>query len=268
MVRTTALLAALSVLVQGCAMTGKEAVQTIRVETPGCEHVSCEFSNDRGSWQLPRTPGSVTVTTSHEPLKVSCRSDDGVEVSFAAPSSVPPVTGGAGVAGGVAAGAGVGAALGATALTFIPLLGVFAVVTGVAVGAVTGTALESSQREIRYPDLITIPMSCHPPGASAQAPGAPLGLGIRGLPVAQAREVGLGERGGVLVTSVAEGSSAAAAGLRAGDIILAAAGQELRDAGDMEERVIVLTPGAPLTLQVWRDGQVIELVLTRPVAAP
>jgi len=27
-------------------------------------------------------------------------------------------------------------------------------------------------------------------------------------------------------------------------------------------------PGAPLTLRVWRDGRVLELVLTRPPAGP
>ena len=267
-VKTTALLAALSLVVQGCASPGKEVMQTVRVETPGCAQVSCELSNDRGSWQLPRTPGTVTVITSNAPLKVSCRSDDGTRISFAAPSSVPPVTGAGGVAGGAAGGAAVGTALGATALTFIPVLGVLVVATGVALGAATGAAVESSQRAIRYPELITIPMSCQQTGATAQATGTELGLGIRGLPSAQAREAGLGERGGVLVTAVAEGSSAAAAGLRIGDIILAAAGQALADASDMEERVIVLAPGAPLTLRVWRDGEVIELVLTRPPAAP
>jgi hypothetical protein len=267
-VRTTALLAALSLVVQGCATPGKEVAQTVQVETPGCAQVSCELSNDRGSWQLLRTPGTVTVTTSKAPLKVSCRSDDGAQVSFGAPSSLPPVTGTGSVAGGVAGGVGVGAALGATALTFIPVLGVIVVLTGAAVGATTGAALESSQREIHYAERITIPMNCQPAGATAQAPGAGFGLGIRGLPLAQAREAGLGERGGVLVTAVAEGSSAAAAGLRSGDIILSAAGQELGDASDMEQRVIVLAPGAPLTLRVWRDGRVLELVLTRPPAGP
>jgi hypothetical protein len=260
--RTTALLAALSLVVQGCASPGKEVTQTVRVETPGCAQVSCELSNDRGSWQLLRTPGTVMVTTSKAPLKVSCRSDDGAQVSFGAPSSLPPVT------GGVAGGVGVGAALGATALTFIPVLGVIVVLTGAAVGATTGAALESSQREIRYAELITIPMSCQQTGAAAQATGAGLGLGIRGLPLAQAREAGLGERGGVLVTAVAQDSSAAAAGLRSGDIILSAGGQALGDPSDMEQRVIVLAPGAPLTLRVWRDGRVLELVLTRPPTGP
>jgi serine protease Do len=78
----------------------------------------------------------------------------------------------------------------------------------------------------------------------------------------------VGERGAVLVTSVAAGGRAAAAGLRNGDILLAADGQDLGDAADLEERVLVLPTGAPLALRVWRDGQILVLVLTRPPAAP
>ncbi len=267
-IRATAALAALGLVVQGCASPGREVTQTVRVETPGCAEVSCEFSNDRGNWQLQRTPGVVTLTTSHAPLQVSCRADDGAQFGFSAPSSTPAVTGAGGVVGGVAGGVAVGAAFGAVALTFIPVLGVIIVATGVAAGAGAGQALESGQRAIRYPELITIPMSCPVTGAAPATPGLRLGMGIRALTPAQAREAGLGERSGVLVTSVTEGSPAAAAGLRSGDIILWAGGQELGDASDMEQRVIVLAPGAPMTLSVWRDGRVLELKLTRAQAAP
>jgi hypothetical protein len=36
----------------------------------------------------------------------------------------------------------------------------------------------------------------------------------------------------------------------------------------VEQRVIMLAPGAPLSLRVWRNGRVLELVLTRPPAGP
>ena len=124
--------------------------------------------------------------------------------------------------GGVVGGAGVGAAFGAPALAFIPVLGVIVVLTGVAVGASTGQAVESAQRPIGYPELISIPMSCRIAGesaAAAPAAGALLGMGIRGLPPGQARDTGLGERNAVLVTAVSAGSRADAAGLRSGDII-------------------------------------------------
>ena len=62
---------------------------------------------------------------------------------------------------------------------------------------------------------------------------------------------------------MAADSLAAAAGLRSGDVLLAADGQNLGDAADLEERVLALAPEAPLALRVWRQGQTIDLVLTR-----
>lgn len=267
LLRTIAVVTALCLLTQGCASPGLAVTQTVRVETPGCPAVSCDLSNDRGRWTVPSTPGTVTLTTSHAPLNVSCRAGDGSAFSFGAPSTQSKETGAGALVGGVAGGVGVGTALGATALTFIPVLGVLVVLTGAAVGIAAGAAAESAQRVNQYPELLTIPMACTPAaGAAASGLGAGLGLGIRGLPVAQAREAGLGERGGVLITSVAEDSPAAAAGLRSGDIILAAAGQELGDASDMEARTIVLAPGGTLTLRVWREGKTIGVSLTRPPA--
>ena len=261
-------LAAFGLSLQGCASPGQPVTQTVRIETPGCAQVTCELSNDQGQWQLPRTPGTVTLTTSHAPLKVTCRADEGVQGSAGTPSMLGPVTGAGPVAGGVVGGAAVGAAAGATALSFIPPLGVVVVLSGVAIGAATGQAVESGRRAIRYPDLISMPMAC---GASAASPlpaGAALGLEIRGLQAAQAREAGVGERGAVLVTAVAAGGRAASAGLRSGDILLAADGHDLRDAADLEERVLALPPGMALSLRVWRNGQILKLVLARPPASP
>jgi len=269
--QTATVLAALSLAIQGCASTGKPVTQSVRVETPGCTLVACELSNDLGSWRLPRTPGSLTVTTSRSPLKVSCWSEEGSQGGIHMLSSMDAATGAGAVAGGALGGAGVGAALGATALAFVPVFGVIIVLTGVAAGVTAGAAVESGQRAIRYPDLIGVPMNCSAEGlAVAVAPvaGAAVGLGIRGLLPEQAREAGLGERRGVLVTSVAEGSAAAAAGLRSGDIILSVDGQSLGDASDMEARVIVVVPGTPLTLGIWREGRALELVLTRRPMAP
>jgi hypothetical protein len=36
----------------------------------------------------------------------------------------------------------------------------------------------------------------------------------------------------------------------------------------LEQRVLSLAPGTPLPLHVWRDGQVLEVVLTRAAVAP
>ena len=264
-VRALAALAALSLAIQGCASPGVPAVQTVRVETPGCSAVACELRNDRGSWQLPSTPGAVTLTTSNAPLQVSCRAAGGALGAVGAPSSTPPTTGAGRVAGGAAGGAAVGATFGAAALAFIPVLGAIILVSGVAAGAATGQAVESRGRALAYPESISIPMVCAANVATAH--GAPLGLEVRGLSKAQAREAGLGERSAVLVTNVAGNGRAAVAGLRSGDVILSAAGQDLKDAAELEERLLALAPGTSMALRVWRDGQLVELVLAPAPAA-
>jgi hypothetical protein len=260
--------AAASLLAGGCASPGKPVTQTVQVETPGCAQATCELSNDRGSWQVPRTPGSVSVTTSTAPLRVSCRADEGARGSAGTPSTVAPATGAGAVAGGVAGGVAVGAAVGATALSFIPVLGVIAVLGGAAVGAATGQMAESHQQALRYPAVISIPMNCAQQAGPALAPALGLGLGIRGMPPAEARAAGLGERSAVLVTRVAPGGPAAAAGLQPGDILLDADGQDLGDAAQLEERVLALAPGASLLLRLRRGDMTLERVLTRPPAAP
>ena len=270
--RTSPLWAAVAcaLIAQGCASPGKPALQTIGIETPGCAQASCELRNDRGSWRLARAPGEVEVITSKAPLRVVCRAEDGAEGSAGASSSVSPQSGVGAVAGGVAGGAAVGAAFGTVALTFIPVLGVAVLLGGVAAGAAAGQAVEGTQREFGYPASISIPMSCRgEDSAAAKTTGtASFGVAVRGLPQAEARALGLGERGAVLVTNVAEGGRAHAAGLRGGDVVLAIDGREISDATDLEVRVLSLAPGSSLILHLRREGQSLELTLTLPNAAP
>ncbi len=257
----------LPALLQACASPGQSVMQSIRIETPGCAEVACELTNDRGRWLLPRSPGSVTLASSNTPLEVHCSASSGTSMRSDATASLAPTTGAGAVAGGMVGGAAVGAAAGATALAFIPPLGVIAVLSGVAVGAVTGQAVESSQRAMRYPELISVPMHCAA-AAPTRPAGAALGLGIRGLLPAAAREAGIGERGAVLVTSVSPGGAADAAGLREGDIVLALDGHALADAADLQERVSAAPPGSVLGFRIWRHGQGMTLNLVRSALAP
>lgn len=87
----------------GCASPGQPAMQTIRVETPGCARATCELSNDLGTWLLPETPGKVTLTPSREPLKASCQAKDGVAGHSDLLSALPKPTGAGAVAGGAVA---------------------------------------------------------------------------------------------------------------------------------------------------------------------
>ena len=219
-------------LLGGCAApVGKPIKQTVRVETPGCATASCTVSNDRGSWRIERTPGDLEVTTSREPLKVVCRSEGDAQGTADAPSSLSGTHGVGAVAGGLAGGAAVGAAVGSVALAFIPALGVLMVLTGAALGASAGTAIETSQQTVAYPPAISIALACKAPGEASMAlRPARFGVGFRGLSVAEAQALGLGERGAVLVTEVASGSVAEVAGLRRDDVLLAANGRPVIDA--------------------------------------
>jgi S1-C subfamily serine protease len=67
------------------------------------------------------------------------------------------------------------------------------------------------------------------------------------------RSVGLPERDGVLVRGVEEGSPAATAGIRQGDLLVAAAGRDLRTADDLH--AILADVGLPLELTVVRGTE-------------
>lgn len=249
---------------QGCASSEPPLSQTIRLQTPGCAVASCELSNDRGHWVLARTPGSVTVTVSRQPLRVMCHGDASTAAGALASSSRPATSGAGAITGGVVGGATVGAALGATALAFIPPLGVIAVLSGVGVGGVVGNAAESHSRPLRYPELVSIPMNCF--GADAASMAAelkrrPLGLVVSGMTLAEAQAAGLAGRTAVIVTSLVEDGRAAASGLRSGDVILTVNGQDVLDAAELEERVLALPQELPLELRVWRGRQALDLVL-------
>src|SRR6266852_3878671 len=84
--------------------------------------------------------------------------------------------------------------------------------------------------------------------------GAGLGLSVEALTPDLARTYGLTGRSGVVVTDVAEGSAAAAAGIRGGDLILEI---NRRAVGSLEEfRKIVggLKPGDSVPVQLQRGG--------------
>jgi hypothetical protein len=258
------LVAALALLLQGCATPGRSVSQSVQVETPGCTRARCELSNDRGRWSLAATPATVDVLTSAQPLQVSCQSDEGDLETAAAPASVPS-TGQGAVVGGVAGGATAGAVFGSAALAWIPVLGVIAMGASIAAGAVAGQAADANLHSFGYPGVISIPMRCDAADSvhAKALPVARFGLGVRGVSGEQARQAGLSDAGAVLVTRVAAGGLAASAGLQVGDFIVEAQGQPLHDATDFAERLASLAPGETLRLRVVRDGRGIEMTLQR-----
>ncbi len=87
-------------------------------------------------------------------------------------------------------------------------------------------------------------------------------LGFAALPVAK-----LGRETGALVSSVTAGGPAEAAGLAAGDILLALGGEAVEarffeQVPELYRRVASLPIGAPVTLRIERRGKVLDLLAT------
>jgi S1-C subfamily serine protease len=93
------------------------------------------------------------------------------------------------------------------------------------------------------------------------------------------RYIGLKEPGGIYVTDLIPHSSAAAAGLKKGDVILAVDGLALDQDGNYEDpdygRILfshftntIKHPGAVLQVKILRDGQTLEIPVTMRVTNP
>jgi serine protease Do len=65
--------------------------------------------------------------------------------------------------------------------------------------------------------------------------------------------------GGLLVSSVKEGSPAAAAGIQAGDVIVRANGKAVRSSEDLRDQLDAAEPGAEVTLGLQREGRALEV---------
>jgi serine protease Do len=64
---------------------------------------------------------------------------------------------------------------------------------------------------------------------------------------------------GALVSGVAPGSPADKAGLRRGDLVMKAAGHAVPTARDLYGIVERATPGEPITLEIWREGERLQV---------
>ena len=92
-------------------------------------------------------------------------------------------------------------------------------------------------------------------------------LGISTLSLSRTGARALGIESGLVVIGVAEASPAARAGIRPADVVLGIAGEPPVAAKDLHRRIRNTTPGASVTLRVWRDEvhlQVTVEVGTRP----
>jgi len=82
-------------------------------------------------------------------------------------------------------------------------------------------------------------------------------LGVQIQPVTKdiADSLGLKEAKGAIVADVTAGSPALEAGLKTGDTILKAGGEDIADSRDLARKVARLTPGKPVDFEIVRDGK-------------
>jgi Do/DeqQ family serine protease len=81
-----------------------------------------------------------------------------------------------------------------------------------------------------------------------------LGVQLQDLDPDLAEAFDLNEQEGAVVVNVIEGSPAAKAGLKAGDLVVAVNGRPVRNASDLRNRVGLLRIGDKITLEVLRKG--------------
>jgi serine protease Do len=98
--------------------------------------------------------------------------------------------------------------------------------------------------------------------ATGSAQHARLGVAVQDMTQPLADSFGLARPDGALVSQVMAGSPAAAAGLRAGDVIQRIDGQPTAQAGALSVRIAQAVPGERIALGVWRQGQAIDLTVT------
>lgn len=82
-----------------------------------------------------------------------------------------------------------------------------------------------------------------------------LGVYIQEVDEALAKNFGLEEAGGILISQTAEDSAAEEAGLMAGDIIVEIEGQKVGKLGQFRNRIAATPPNTTLSFRIFRDGK-------------
>ncbi len=82
-----------------------------------------------------------------------------------------------------------------------------------------------------------------------------LGVVIQQMTSDLAESFGLKAGEGVLIAQVTDGSPAAQAGLKQGDVVIAYRGAKVTDVGEFRNRVSLTPPGSRVDLTILRDGQ-------------
>lgn len=85
-----------------------------------------------------------------------------------------------------------------------------------------------------------------------------LGVHLQDLDQALATSIGLDKPEGAMVTQPVDGSPAAIAGIKPGDVITAVNGKPIKDSLDLTRTISRLDPGSDASVDVYRQGQTIN----------
>jgi serine protease Do len=95
--------------------------------------------------------------------------------------------------------------------------------------------------------------------ASGRATHARLGVSVQDLNQGLAESFGLPRPNGALVAAVQPDSAAAAAGLKAGDVVTEVNGEPIERSGQLSSTIGLSAPGDKVRLKVWRDRSTREV---------
>src|SRR4051812_44116203 len=95
---------------------------------------------------------------------------------------------------------------------------------------------------------------------------AQLGVTVQNVTSDMAASLGLKENGGAIVSGVGEGSAAAKAGIKRGDVISSLNGQPVRDVNTLRNHVADAGPGSVADLKILRDGAEKDVKVTLETA--
>jgi len=89
-------------------------------------------------------------------------------------------------------------------------------------------------------------------------------IGVQIQPVTPdvANALGLSTSSGALIANVTDGSPAAEAGLKTGDIVTGFGGHEIKDPKDLSRAVADVSPGTKEKMTIWRDGKSMDVSIS------
>jgi serine protease Do len=89
-----------------------------------------------------------------------------------------------------------------------------------------------------------------------------MGVQVQGVTKDIADGLGMKKAEGAIVDEPQAGSPAAKAGLKAGDVIIAVDGKEMKDGRDLARTIAGIAPGTDVKLDIWHNGETKTVSLT------